>query len=483
MDFASYTFIYLFLPFYIISIFFLKKFNLNIRYSLIFFSVVFYVFYSFGFFVLLLILILINFFFLKLKKFKFYLLLIIIINLLPLIFFKYLGFIFDNLSIIFDVNLNNSKLPLPLGISFYTFQIISFQLDNYTKKIDWKFSKFLLYIIFFPQLISGPIIRSNEFTENIKEKIISNTFSNDFKIATSLIIIGLFKKVVLANNLQISSEELLGANDYGILKLFLSSLGYLFYVYFDFSGYSDIATGLARYAGYKLPINFNSPLKAKSLIIFWRNWHISLTRFLTDYIFNKIFYRLSSSKYLDKFTYLNLIISVFTTFALVGLWHGAYLSTLLFGLLNGLGIIFNHIWKLGFENRQLNFEKNFILGYIFNFITIIYVSFTMIFFRFNDLEVINSIFHIEFIWNFDPLEIMRIIKNHIIILLSLFIVMFFPNILELFKNDQVYSNIQVKHNQYKYISTKYLINFLMPILSIFIFYNLSKQETFIYFMF
>lgn len=484
MDFASYTFIYLFLPLYVSSIFLLKKFNLNIRYSLIFLSILFYVFYSLGFFAILFILILINFIFLRFKKIKFYLFLIITINLLPLIFFKYLGFIFDNINILFNIDLANSKLPLPLGISFYTFQIISFQLDTFKKKIDWKFSKFFLYIIFFPQLISGPIIRSKEFIENINEKINQDTFSNDFKIATSLIIIGLFKKVVLANNLQISSEELLSTDDYGIFKLIMSCLGYLFYVYFDFSGYSDIATGLARYTGYKLPINFNSPLKAKSLIIFWRSWHISLTRFLTDYIFNKIFYNLSSSKFLDKFTYLNLTISVLVTFALVGLWHGAYISTLLFGLLNGIGIIFNHIWRQIFVNKNLKYEKNFILGHLFNFITIIYVSFTMIFFRFNDFEIMKHIYDNLYIWNFDILEILKIIKNHMIIIFSMVIVIFLPNIFELFKNDKIYSNMESnENNKYNYISSKYIYNFLIPSLSVFIFFNLSKQETFIYFMF
>ena len=152
MDFASYTFIYLFLPLYVSSIFLLKKFNLNIKYSLIFFSIIFYVFYSLGFFAILFTLILINFIFLRFKKIKFYLFLIITINLLPLVFFKYLGFIFDNINILFNINLANSKLPLPLGISFYTFQIISFQLDTFKKRSIGNFLNFFFILYFFLNL-------------------------------------------------------------------------------------------------------------------------------------------------------------------------------------------------------------------------------------------------------------------------------------------------------------------------------------------
>lgn len=483
MDFASYTFLYIFFPIYIFVIIFLKKYNLNIKYSLILLSLLFYSFFSIGFLFLLILLILINFIFLKYKKIKYYLHVVIFINLLPLIFYKYANFLLLQINFIFGFDFFISNLILPLGISFYTFQIISFQLDNHKRDINWKFSNFLLFIIFFPQLISGPIIRSNEYEDNLKNNLKNNNFTNDFKIATCLVIIGLFKKVVLANNLLDSSENILNIADNNLITQSLSSLSFLLYVYFDFSGYSDIATGLARYTGYKLPINFNSPLKSKSLIIFWKNWHISLTRFLTDYLFNKIFYKLLTFKSSDYWMYINLSISVLVTFAIVGMWHGAYLSTVIFGILNGLGIIINHIFKKIFENTKMNLGKNVFFKYLFNILTILFVSFTMIFFRFNDFNQILEFLRSMMIINLNIVEVLKIINNNLVLVFSLIIATTFPNINQLFYKDKIYTNYHHYDRETKLINYNFVTNILMPILIIFIFLNLPKQETFIYFMF
>ena len=305
----------------------------------------------------------------------------ITLNLLLLSYYKYFDFIIENVNQISGTTFNLMGLTLPLAISFFTFQQIAYLVDSYkgqTKEYD--FLNYALFVTFFPQLIAGPIVHHKEMMPQFASKW--NLVKRYRNIAAGLFIfsIGLFKKVIIADKFSQWANLGFDRADYlNMIEAWVTSLSYTFQLYFDFSGYTDMAIGVALLFNIKLPINFNSPYKALTIRDFWRRWHITLSRFLRDYVYVP----LGGNRSGEFKTYNNLMI----TFVIGGLWHGAGWTFLLWGALHGGALIVLRLWQRG----------GIVLHrYLAWFVTFNFVNITWVFFRAENwsdaLKVLNGMF-------------------------------------------------------------------------------------------
>ena len=256
------------------------------------------------------------------KRSKGLLALCVALNLASLVVFKYAGFLVENCNALFGAAFRVPQISLPIGISFYTFQALSYSVDVYRKDVGVQRSywKFLLYVSMFPQLIAGPIVRYVDVAAQIESR--ESDPENVFRGVTRFCV-GLGKKVLLSDHVGQVADQLLGGSFTGAttLGIWLGALMYMFQIYFDFSGYSDMAIGLGRIFGFRYMENFKLPYTSKSISEFWRRWHISLSSFFRDYVYIP----LGGNR---KHVYLNL----FIVWALTGLWHGASWNFVLWGL-------------------------------------------------------------------------------------------------------------------------------------------------------
>lgn len=256
----------------------------------------------------------------------------LIINLAVLGFFKYEGFVLDTLNGILPVHISYHALPLPIGISFYTFQILSYIIDVYrgNVKVQTNLSNFALYVTMFPQLIAGPIVQYADVDEQLASREVSWT---KFGEGSMYFIRGLAKKVLLANTSGMIFTEVSGLakGNIAVMTAWLGAFAYMFQIYFDFSGYSDMAIGLGKMFGFEFNMNFNYPYVSKSITEFWRRWHISLSSWFRDYVYIPLGgNRVSKIKHIR-----NLLIVWFLT----GLWHGAAWNFVAWGLYYGVILI------------------------------------------------------------------------------------------------------------------------------------------------
>ena len=256
----------------------------------------------------------------------------LIINLAVLGFFKYEGFVLDTLNGILPVHISYHALPLPIGISFYTFQILSYIIDVYrgNVKVQTNLLNFALYVTMFPQLIAGPIVQYADVDEQLASREVSWT---KFGEGSMYFIRGLAKKVLLANTSGMIFTEVSGLakGNVAVMTAWLGAFAYMFQIYFDFSGYSDMAIGLGKMFGFEFNMNFNYPYVAKSITEFWRRWHISLSSWFRDYVYIPLGgNRVSKIKHIR-----NLLIVWFLT----GLWHGAAWNFVAWGLYYGVILI------------------------------------------------------------------------------------------------------------------------------------------------
>lgn len=298
----------------------------------------------------------------------------LVVNLGMLGIFKYTGFIVENINSIFSANIPVPDITLPIGISFYTFQTISYTVDCYWGKVKTQksFEKFLLYVSMFPQLVAGPIVRYSVIGEEISKR---KTTAKDFSEGLSRLAVGLAKKVVIANNLSVIVDAFFGKSieNLSVVGTWYAVIVYAMQVYFDFSGYSDMAIGLGRIFGFHFDENFNYPFICRNITEFWQRWHISLGSFFRDYLL-----------YLPIFgkrrKYLNLFLVWFST----GLWHGASWNFIIWGLYFGVFIL---IEQLVGKKRMKKIPS--VIMHIYNKIVII-VGFGI--FYFEDMSQLGNFF-------------------------------------------------------------------------------------------
>lgn len=265
----------------------------------------------------------------------------ITLNLSALGYYKYAGFFIENINVITGVDFNLGTIILPLAISFFTFQQIAYLVDAFRGITrEYKFLHYALFVTFFPQLIAGPIVHHKEMLPQFLTGPSSRKIIENLSIGITIFAIGLFKKAVLADNAALYASPVFSAAESGeMLSFFVAwggALAYTMQLYFDFSGYSDMAIGGARMFGIKLPLNFHSPYKATNIVEFWRRWHMTLSRFLRDYLYIP----LGGNKLGPIKRYRNL----FLTMLLGGLWHGAGWTFVVWGALHGFYLIINHAW-------------------------------------------------------------------------------------------------------------------------------------------
>ena len=345
MIFSSLLFIYLFLPLTIVIYYLSPR---KIRNTII--LIMSLIFYGFGepiYIFLMICSILIEYLGAMLinknrrnkDKSKFIFITVLVINISMLVFFKYYGFIIDNINAIFRTNLRMKTLPLPLGISFYTFKLISYLVDVYNNKVKVQKNiiSFGAYIAMFPQLISGPIVQYSVIEKelNNRKEIISK-----FGLGIEQFIIGLGKKVLIANNIGLlwSEVKALPSSELSILTAWIGIIAFTLQIYYDFSGYSDMAIGLGKMLGFTSIENFNYPYISSSITEFWRRWHISLSSWFRDYIYIP----LGGNRRGMAIQIRNIFIVWFTT----GLWHGASWNFIIWGLYFGVVIFIEKIFLL-----------------------------------------------------------------------------------------------------------------------------------------
>ncbi len=422
MLFHNPIFLLLFLPIIFLFYFFiLKGKSLSKIYLLIIGSFIFYAAWNINLSPLIIVTILTNYFFgkkisetLEANKKKIILSFAIIFNILFLTFFKYSDFLITNINYLFNSNFGLLNFPFPLALSFVTFQTIAYLVDCFDGNIPkTNLKKYALFIAFFPQLIAGPIVRYNFMMSQFEDvKNHSINFKNIY-IGLIVIAIGLMKKILIADNLSPIVDQGFDAQEQlSFFDSWFTSLGFTFQIYFDFSGYIDMATGIALLFNINLPSNFNSPFKASGMINFWQRWHITLSTFLTNYIY----YPLSRS--FKDLTFTKSMLITMIVFLIAGLWHGPSWLFVTFGGLHGLGLILNHIYK-----KLSTFELNKVLSI---FLTFNYVNFTLIFFRAESFDsafkIIKGMFSLQ---NLTSLTDTIVSTNSIIAFAVAFVICFF----------------------------------------------------------
>jgi alginate O-acetyltransferase complex protein AlgI len=373
----------------------------------------------------------------RLSAKRFFVLLSIVSNLGLLGYFKYTGFIINSINELFGTqfkvydllsgfsnsilgtSFDISYIILPVGISFFTFQSLSYTIDVYRKKMEPVRSiiDFGFYVSFFPHLVAGPIVRASVFIPQIYQEF--RLSKHEFSHALYMISKGLIKKIIISNFIALNLVDRVfdAPSVYSGFENLLAIYGYGLQIYCDFSGYTDIAIGVALILGFRLPVNFNSPYKARSVTDFWKRWHISLSQWLRDYLYIS----LGGNRKGKIRTYFNLII----TMLLGGLWHGASLKFVIWGGLHGIGLVINRIWDSIFKRHKSRSWIGKLLGV---FITFQFVNFCWIFFRASDLDNVKIMLK-QIFENFSPGSYMTVIpaySNTLLLMGVAYIIHFLP---------------------------------------------------------
>lgn len=347
MLFNSYIFLFCFLPITLCLFLLLGRIAAGLAVGgLTFASLFFYGWWNPHYLILLIGSILFNYFmgrsiFLKkslaLKKIIF--ITAITFNLILLGFFKYSSFFLANCNQIFGTHVQLPNIILPLGISFFTFTQIAFLVDVYRGEVkNWNLMRYVLFVTYFPHLIAGPILHHKEMLPQFNSPTLAVIKFESIAMGMTIFFIGLFKKVVLADGIQHLVAPVFVADSHpALFESWIGVLAYAFQLYFDFSGYCDMAIGISLLFGIKIPLNFYSPYKATNIIDFWRRWHMTLSRFLREYLYIP----LGGNQLGKKRRYFNL----FITMLLGGLWHGANWTFVIWGALHGVYLMVNHGWR------------------------------------------------------------------------------------------------------------------------------------------
>jgi len=456
--FNSSLFLGLFLVFYLVYIITKKHVHFRTVYVTLF-SLFFYYKAGGNYFVLLILSSVLDYFFAgqiykaqKPAARKFFLAVSMITNLGILFYFKYTNFLIDSFNAIFQSNFALMDIILPVGISFYTFQTMSYTIDVYRREIEpaKSFLDFAFFVCFFPQLVAGPIVRAKDFIPQIYKKL--TLTKEETSLALFLIIGGLLKKAVISDYISLNFVDRVfeAPNSYTPFENLMAVYGYSLQIYCDFSGYSDMAIGLALLMGFTLPINFRTPYQSKNITEFWRRWHISLSTWLKDYLYFsvggnrrgtfwgyffptlffgatlfwavKMYDTTPIPLYIVAGAIIVFVLAIvvakdrkksvrshfnqMTTMLLGGLWHGANLRFIIWGALHGLALAVHKTFMDFFPVKKEDEKKGFFsstVNIIFVIITFHFVAFCWIFFRAKDfdiaLTVMNNIAELQFDWH------------------------------------------------------------------------------------
>ena len=466
MVFSSAIFVFLFLPLVLLC-YFLSPRKLK-NYVLLFFSLVFYIFGGPKFLLVLLAVVLIDYvgaiLIHKTNKKKLFLILTITCNILVLVYFKYTGFFLENVNSIFGLKITIPKMVLPIGISFYTFQAMSYVIDVYRNKVKLQknFLTLLLYVSLFPQLVAGPIVRYETIEDELNNR--KETF-NDISEGIKRFILGLAKKVIIANQMGLLADTIFGLNELSTPVAILGGIAYMFQIYFDFSAYSDMAIGLGRIFGFKFLENFNFPYISKSITEFWRRWHISLSTWFRDYIYIPLGGNRKGIK--------RQIINMLIVWLLTGFWHGAEWNFVLWGLYYFIFLVLEKFVLNKFLDKLPN-----VLKHVY---AIVVIYFGWILFRCDSMELLKHYFNALFSFNFSAMSF-----NEILIYLESYYVYF---ILAIIFSTPVYYKLVEKISSVKNKKLKLVLDIIhyLGLIVIFIitimFLAYSSYNPFIYFRF
>lgn len=467
MLFSSSVFIFIFLPL-VLFLYYISGKKIR-NYILLLASLIFYAWGGVNYLKILMVSILINYVFgLLIDKTvdrshlrKFILILGIILNLALLFYYKYYDFFIENINNILNMNLELKRIVLPIGISFFTFQGMSYIIDIYRNdgKINKNICSVALYISFFPQLVAGPIIKYKTIDEQIRVRKESIDY---FSYGINRFVIGLGKKIIISDMLgAISDNIFLLANSSGIdmITAWIGAICYTLQIYFDFSGYSDMAIGLGHLFGFKFPENFNYPYISRSITEFWRRWHISLSTWFKEYLYISLGGNRRGNVYFN----------LFVVFLVTGLWHGASWNFVIWGLWHGMFMIIERVI------RNENWYKK-IPSFIKIFITLFIVIIGWVLFKATTLEEGLKYLSIMFgLSNFSNItfEYTYFISRKFIVLIIIGIIASTPIFKNIFNR---YRDIKV----FELIKTILII--LLFIISIIFMVN-STYSPFIYFQF
>lgn len=305
-------------------------------------------------------------------------------NLGLLGYYKYAGFFASSMAAVTGWPSLTLDIVLPIGISFFTFTQIAFLVDTYQGKVsESRFVHYLLFVTYFPHLIAGPVLHHKEMMPQFADSRIFHFSARSFAVGATIFFIGLAKKVLIADNIAPYASPLFNQpGEPSLLIAWSGVLAYTFQLYFDFSGYSDMAIGLSRLFGIRLPLNFDSPYKSRNIVEFWRKWHMTLSRFLRDYLYIP----LGGNRHGGWRRYLNLM----TTMVLGGLWHGAGWNFVMWGFLHGVFLVVNHAWTAVAAAVRLPLEGR--AGAVFaTTVTFLSVCVAWVFFRAPDMTTAGTI--------------------------------------------------------------------------------------------
>ena len=405
MLFSSITFLYYFLP--ILLIIYLITPNKLKNSVLLIFSLLFYFYGEPSYIIILLLTSFINYLSARLiekyrNKAKLILVFAILYNIIQLLYFKYADFFIININNILNINLGLLRVVMPIGISFFTFQTLSYVVDVYKKEVkaSKSFLDFTTYVSLFPQLIAGPIVRYKDIEKQLNKR---KTTFDDFGNGVKRFIIGLSKKVLIANVLGELCASIAGISEITVIVSWINAIAFTLQIYFDFSGYSDMAIGLGLMFGFHFLENFNYPFIAKSITDFWRRWHISLSSFFRDYIYIPL-----GGNRVNKLKWFR---NIFIVWFLTGFWHGAAWNFIIWGLFLAILLILEKlVW-----GKYI--DKTKVFKYIYTIFFVI-ISFTI--FNANSLnEVLINLKNMFLINNIKiiNLETIYYIRNYIVILI------------------------------------------------------------------
>lgn len=437
MLFTSISFLYYFLPTIIILYFITPKKYRN--YILLIFSIIFYMYGEPKYVILMLVEILVAYFgalLIDKYKSKEIFLITIIIHIGLLCVFKYTDLFITTINSIFKSNINLFNIALPIGISFYTFQILSYVIDVYRGKVKVQKNilKLATYVSLFPQLIAGPIVRYETICDELDNR---DETIEKFSLGVRRFIIGLAKKVLIANMLGELCTKFSLVDERSVLFYWIFAISYMLQVYFDFSAYSDMAIGLGKMFGFTFLENFNYPFISKSITEFWRRWHISLSSWFKDYVYIP----LGGSR---KGT-LKLVRNILIVWFLTGIWHGAAYNFILWGLFIGVFLVIEKLWLSKYISKLPKFLRNIYVLFI------IMISFIM----FNAGSINEAFFNIKGLFGLNK-EVF--INNYTIYYLKSYLIVL---IIAIFGATPLFKNIIEKLKKSKCLNK--IINVLEPI--------------------